>query len=405
MRVSGPAAASALTALAGKIPPPRRSVLSVLAAADGIELDRALTLWLPGPGTATGEDIAEFHLHGGRAIVAAVERALAGLPGLRRADPGEFTRRAFANGRIDLAEAEGLADLLAAETEGQRRSALAMAGGALSRQVESWRERVLALSAEIEAILDFGDEDDVPLWNIDLAERTALLASEIDRWLGLPSAERLRQGLRVVLAGPPNSGKSSLFNAILDDEAAIVAPVPGTTRDVLERPVAIDGMPVVLIDTAGLRSIGAAGSIEAIGIARAEAELIRADIVLWLGPEGRGPAGSWEIAAKADLAAAYKTSPRATVSAMTGDGVASLRQKLAEAARGVLPLAGEVAINRRQREALGEAATALAMDDIANPLIIAERLRVARRSFDAITGRVSTEDMLDALFGRFCIGK
>ena len=405
MRVSGPAAASALTALAGKIPPPRRSVLSVLAAADGIELDRALTLWLPGPGTATGEDIAEFHLHGGRAIVAAVERALAGLPGLRRADPGEFTRRAFANGRIDLAEAEGLADLLAAETEGQRRSALAMAGGALSRQVESWRERVLALSAEIEAILDFGDEDDVPQWNIDLAERTALLASEIDRWLGLPSAERLRQGLRVVLAGPPNSGKSSLFNAILDDEAAIVAPVPGTTRDVLERPVAIDGMPVVLIDTAGLRSIGAAGSIEAIGIARAEAELIRADIVLWLGPEGRGPAGSWEIAAKADLAAAYKTSPPATVSAMTGDGVASLRQKLAEAARGVLPLAGEVAINRRQREALGEAATALAMDDIANPLIIAERLRVARRSFDAITGRVSTEDMLDALFGRFCIGK
>ncbi|MFA9201452.1 MAG: tRNA uridine-5-carboxymethylaminomethyl(34) synthesis GTPase MnmE, partial [Cypionkella sp.] len=268
IRISGRQAGEALDTLAGRRPEPRRAGAMTLRDRQGEVLDRALGLWLPGPGTATGEDVAELHLHGGRAVVAAVERELAAMPGLRRAEPGEFTRRAFANGRIDLAEAEGLADLLAAETELQRRAAMAMAGGALSRQVEAWRERVLALSATLEATLDFGDEDDVGALPGDFASRVEALAGEIRKWLERPRAEPLREGFRVVLAGPPNAGKSSLFNALLEDEAAITAATPGTTRDVIERPVAIAGLPFVLVDTAGLRDV-TDDAVERVGIARA----------------------------------------------------------------------------------------------------------------------------------------
>ncbi|MDE2621422.1 MAG: 50S ribosome-binding GTPase, partial [Sphingomonadales bacterium] len=235
VRISGPEAGAALSRLAGRLPPPRRAVTATLRDAAGAVLDRALVLWLPGPGTATGEDCAELHLHGGRAVIAAVEAALLACPGLRRAEPGEFTRRTFVNGRIDLAEAEGLADLLAAETELQRQSALAMAGGGLSRLVEGWRERLLLLSAEVEAALDFADEDDVDTpdaapcstWNI------APLRDEIGNWLSRPRAETLREGFRVVLAGPPNAGKSTLFNALVESEAAITSPIAGTTRDLV----------------------------------------------------------------------------------------------------------------------------------------------------------------------------
>lgn len=405
VRVSGPQASAALTALGGALPQPRRAVSRTLRNAEGDALDRALVLWLPGPGTATGEDVAELHLHGGRAVVRAVEAALAALPGLRQAGPGEFTRRAFANGRIDLAEAEGLADLLSAETELQRRAAMASAGGALSRRVESWRDRVLMLSAQVEAVLDFGDEDDVGGLDPAFGTGVAALTEDLAAWLGRPRAQLLREGYRVVLAGPPNAGKSSLFNALTDSEAAITAPTEGTTRDVLERGVALAGIPFTFVDTAGLRE-QTPDAIEAIGIARAEAELARADLVLWLGPEGEGPDGAWEIAAKADLGGEAKRAPRHHVSATTGEGVDALRRDLVTHARAAMPHPGEVALNTRQHALLADAHAALAAFRAGeDPLLTAEKLRLARVAFDRLIGRASTEDMLDALFGRFCIGK
>jgi tRNA modification GTPase len=402
VRVSGPGAGEALRALAGGLPEPRRTRAATLRDAAGAELDRALVLWLPGPGTATGEDVAELHLHGGRAVVAAVEGALGALPGLRKAEPGEFTRRAFVNGRIDLAEAEGLADLLAAETELQRRAALAMAGGALSHQVEDWRTRVLALGAAVEAVLDFGDEDDVGGLQPDFADRVATLAGEIGDWLTRPRAEALREGFRVVLAGPPNAGKSTLFNALIEDEAAITAATPGTTRDLIERSVALGGVPFTFVDTAGLRD-ATGDAIESEGIARARAALGRADLVLWLGAEGVGPPGAWEIAAKIDEGRS-KLQPRAEVSATTGEGVDALKTALIDHARGAMPAPGQAALNARQHAILAEACDALGSASD-NPLILAEQLRLARAAFDRLTGRASTEAMLDALFGRFCIGK
>ncbi|HEX4848420.1 MAG TPA: GTPase, partial [Novosphingobium sp.] len=233
VRISGVRAGVALKALSGRLPPERRAVAATLRDTAGAVLDRALVLWLPGPHTATGEDTAELHLHGGRAVVAAISAALAALPGLRAAEPGEFTRRAFANGRIDLAEAEGLADLLSAETELQRQSALAMAGGAFSRQVEEWREGLLGLSAAVEAVLDFADEDDVATLPADFLQRIDRLRGEIAVWLARPRAEVLREGFRVVIAGPPNAGKSTLFNCLVQSDAAIATPIAGTTRDVL----------------------------------------------------------------------------------------------------------------------------------------------------------------------------
>jgi tRNA modification GTPase len=339
-------------------------------------------------------------------VIAAVERALAALHGLRRAEPGEFTRRAFANGRLDLAEAEGLADLLTAETELQRAAALGAMQGALSRQVEAWRGRVLVLSAELEAVLDFSDEEDAAdlpecfTWNI------AELSGELAEWLVRPRSERLGEGFRVVLAGPPNAGKSTLFNALVESEAAITSPIAGTTRDVIERSVAIAGVPFTFVDTAGLRDSGS-DAIEAIGIDRALGQMARADVVLWLGEEGEGPHGAWEIAAQADRAGFVpKRSARHTLSAATGEGLGALKSTLVEAARAALPKPGEAALNARQHARLGEAADALAAAKaLKNPLLIAEELRLARLAFDRLIGRATTEDMLDALFGRFCIGK
>lgn len=406
IRVSGPQASAALQAMAGRVPEARRASLATLRDGAGEPLDSALVLWFPGPDTATGEDLAELHCHGGRAVIAAVEGALAALPGLRRAEAGEFTRRAFANGRLDLAEAEGLADLLSAETELQRAAALGAMQGALSRQVEEWRGQVLALSAQIEAVLDFSDEEDASdlpqgfTWNI------AALAQELGEWLARPRSERLGEGFRVVLAGPPNAGKSTLFNALVESEAAITSPIAGTTRDVIERSVAIAGVPFTFVDTAGLRDEGG-DAIEAIGIDRARGELARADEVLWLGPEGAGPADAWEIAAQADRADfAGKAAARHTVSATTGEGVGALKAALVEAARDALPKPGEAALNARQHERLCEATAALrAAGSLPDPLLIAEELRRARLAFDRLIGRATTEDMLDALFGRFCIGK
>ena len=408
IRISGPQSADAMRALAGRLPSPRRTSLCRLSDAEGNVLDSALVLWLPGPNNATGEDCAELHLHGGRAVVSAVERALTDLPGLRKAEPGEFTRRAFTNGRIDLSEAEGLADLLSAETELQRRAAMAMAEGVLSRNVADWRARLLALAAALEADLDFSDEDDVASLPANFAAKCEALAAELDQWLSRPRAEPLREGFRVVLAGPPNAGKSTLFNALVEKEAAITAAEPGTTRDVLTQSVGMDGVPFTFVDTAGLRSEGA-GEIEKIGIARAEAEASRADLVLWLGPEGTGPKGVclWEIEAQCDRADALKkTEPRHRISVHSGIGIAALRADLIEHARAALPKPGDAALNERQSRFLSECAAALsAAAQHRDPLLAAEELRIARSALDRLLGNAGVEDMLDALFGRFCIGK
>jgi len=406
IRISGPDAGDAVRRLAGSLPDPRRASLRTLSDADGALLDSALVLWFPGPRTATGEDLAELHCHGGRAVIAAIQRELAGFANLRHAEAGEFTRRAFANGVLDLAEAEGLGDLLAAETELQRQAATRAFSGAISRQAEAWRDRVLALGAQIEAVLDFSDEDDVE----DLPEaffaETEELAGQMAEWLERPPVERLREGVRVVLAGPPNSGKSSLFNALVRDAAAIVSPVAGTTRDAIERPVALGGVPLVLVDTAGLRD-DSDDAIERIGIERAGAQLDRADIVLWLGPEGGGPMGAVEVSARAD-ADDFEAKPSAshTVSIVTGFGMDALERDIVECARSILPKPGEAALNARQRRLVGEAVQAVqSLQPAQDFLTMGEELRIARRAFDALLGSASTEDMLDALFGRFCIGK
>jgi len=406
VRISGPKAGEALERLCGKLPRPREAKLASLRAADRSLLDQALVLWFPGPKSETGEDCAELQLHGGRAIVDAVYAELATFPDFRLAEPGEFTRRAFANGQIDLLQVEGLADLVSAETELQRRAALGIAGGTLSRQVEHWRERLLGLSAQVEAALDFEDEGDIAQLDATFVAGLAELASDLRDALASPHAEVLREGYRVALGGPPNVGKSTLFNRLVDSEAAIVTDIPGTTRDVLLRSVALDGMPFTFVDMAGLR-VETDDKVESMGISRARQELARADCVLWLGPEGEGPEGAWEIEARGDLPdRRRKVSPMHKVSAVTGAGMPELTRALIEQARVAMPKPGEIALGRRQRNFLGSAASAL-VDAASNsdPLLIAEQLRCAREAFDHLTGRTATEDMLDTLFGRFCIGK
>ncbi|HSQ96198.1 MAG TPA: tRNA uridine-5-carboxymethylaminomethyl(34) synthesis GTPase MnmE [Croceibacterium sp.] len=406
VRISGPRAGSALEQLCGKLPRPREAKLASLRAADGSLLDQALVLWFPGPKSETGEDCAELQLHGGRAIIDAVYGELRTFNGVRMAEPGEFTRRAFANGQIDLLQVEGLADLVSAETELQRRAALGIAGGSLSRRVEGWRERLLARSARVEAVLDFEDEGDVGGLDESFAADLARLSAELRQALAAPRAEVLREGFRVALAGPPNAGKSTLFNVLIDSEAAIVTPIAGTTRDVLVRSAALDGVPFTFVDMAGLRD-ETSDPVEGIGIARARQAIEAADCVLWLGPEGKGPEGAWEIEARGDLAdRARKRAPAYCVSAVTGSGVDELKRALVEHARSAMPKPGEVALGRRQRELIRAAADALAdAGSLGDPLIVAEHLRAARTAFDRLVGRTATEDMLDTLFGRFCIGK
>ena len=405
IRISGPAAGSALASLAGGLPPERTPVVRKLRDHEGDTLDVALVLWFPGRRTATGEDLVELHCHGGRAVVAAVLNALAAIPGLREAEPGEFTRRAFLNGRVDLAEAEGLGDLLSAETELQRRGAMQAAGGAVSRRIDEWRSRVLALAAAVEAVIDFADEDDVAALPDDFTAKVAELAGEIRQVAARPEAERLRDGVRVVLAGPPNAGKSSLFNALLSDDAAIVTDVAGTTRDVLERPIALGGVPFILIDTAGVRDEGAE-AIEAMGIERARRVIAEGHLVLWLGAPADAPEGSIVIRAKADLDDSSDLGDGQAVSVVTGLGLTELIDTLIERGRGVLPPVDRIGFNRRQKQCALEAASCLDQVDTRSDLLIAaENLRLARSALDRLVGRDSTEEMLDALFGQFCIGK
>lgn len=415
MRISGAMAGAALMALAGRLPRPRRAALTELRDPATSELlDRALVLWFPGPGTATGEDLVELHLHGGRAVVAAVAATLIAQPGLRAAEPGEFTRRAFANGRIDLAEAEGLADLLAAETEYQRQQALMQVDGHVSRQIAQWRGQLVALAAAAEAMLDFDDEGDVGA-EADLSQRTgagiAALAADIGQWLARPAAERIHDGLTVVIGGPPNSGKSTLLNHIAQREVAIVSPIAGTTRDIVEVPLNLDGRAIRLADTAGLRHKGS-DAIEAIGIDRAKSLINRADILVWLGDVSDCPAhpAAILVAPKQDLRVPGQPPPVGLpISAHSGAGVAELLARITELAVGVLPAPGEAALNARQRAALGQMAEWLAAATdpriAADPVLVAEQLRGALAALTQLSGESAVELMLDQLFGRFCIGK
>lgn len=400
VRVSGPAAFTAVQELAGTLPPPRRAGLRTLRQGDEV-IDRALVLVFPGPASATGEDLVELHCHGGRAVVGAVEAALLIAPGVRRAAPGEFTRRALASGRIDLAEAEGLADLLAAETQAQRRAAWAGAGGRLSTLVQDWMARLAVITAELELAIDH-DEDAGDAE----AFRTALLAlaTEWQTALAAPPVERLRDGIRVVLAGPPNAGKSTLINALAERDVAIVSPVAGTTRDRLEAPVARSGVAYLLVDTAGLTAT--VDPVEAIGVARANEAVQAADLVLWLG-DGPEPPGAIRVHAKADLSDRRPSSAASVaVSARTGDGIGALWECIAGRAAALLPRDDTISLNGRQRGLLAEAADELAaVTRERDLLIVAEQGRRARSLLGSLLGLDATEAMLDALFGRFCLGK
>lgn len=409
IRISGPGAGPAVEALAGRLPTPRKAQVALLRdPADGAPLDRAVLLWFPGPRTVTGEDLAELHCHGGRAVVAAIEAALAAMAGLRRAEPGEFTRRAFDHGRIDLNAVEGLADLLAAETQQQRRAALMMAEGHFSQRVEGWRVALLDLSAMGEAALDFSDEDDVPAADIEDRIRAGIgdLAREMRGVLAAPTAERLRDGVRVVIAGPPNAGKSTLLNRLVGRDVAIVSDIAGTTRDRIEVPAAIGGVPFLFTDTAGLRG-DTGDAIEAIGVDRARAAMEAADILLWLGDAAGLPrADALLIAAQCDRMPDAGARPGLSLSARTGEGMERLQARLLERATTLLPGEGEYALHNRQRDGvrqlLEQLDQAQASDDL---LIVAESLRAGRGAIDRLTGRAGTEDMLDRLFSGFCIGK
>jgi tRNA modification GTPase len=406
IRVSGPTAHDAGRRMAGMLPEARTAAVRELRhPTSGEVLDQALVLRFDGPASATGEDIVEFQCHGGRAVVDSLLSALSSVEGLRQAQPGEFTRRAFENGRIDLTEAEGLADLIEAETESQRKAALAMAEGGLRKQIDLWRQQVLDLSARAERAIDY-DEDDLGS-DPELTQGCTRLAGELQQWLDRPRVERLKDGVRVVVAGPPNAGKSSLINAIYGSERAIVTDIPGTTRDHIDVSMALSGIPILLTDTAGLRETEDA--VESIGVARASALVEAADVLLWLGDANDAPKHPRliQVHAQADRPE-RAAAPQGTIptSAVSGFGVASLLGRVAELARQVLPDEGAVALNRRQAELLDEAATALRYAAGAIDLVIAaEQLRQARGAFDRLSGRAGVEDLLDALFGRFCLGK
>jgi len=407
VRISGSRADAALLKLSGVAPAPRQARLTTLRR-NGEALDRAIVIRFPGPNSVTGEVLVELHLYGGRAIVSAILAALSEIPGLREAQPGEFTRRAFENGRIDLAEAEGLADLLAAETQSQRRAAQALAGGLLSRQVDAWQKILLGLAAQLEASLDFSDEGDVdhslpPAWAADLEGLVRMLEASLAR----PSVERLRDGVRVVIAGPPNAGKSSLLNWLVGRQAAITSAIAGTTRDLVEAPTSTAGTPFGLIDTAGLRE--SSDEVETIGIARANESMEAADLILWLGSPNDCPDRSRSIVVRSKIDLEPRTDSGGAdigVSAETGEGIPALIEMLIARARELLPTEGDVALNARHRTALVQVRDQLEEARHAgDSLIVAECLRIARLALDSITGRAGVEDMLDALFGRFCIGK
>ena len=389
------------------MPEPRSAAVRELRdPADGSLIDEALILAFAAPASSTGENVVEFHCHGGRAVVDKMLQTLAGIEGLRAAEPGEFTRRAFDHGRIDLTEAEGLADLLEAETEAQRRVALALADGSLKRQIAACQERLLSLSATAERAIDYADEHDDEAMPPSFFAAVDELEEELQSWLERPRLEPLKDGVRAVVAGPPNAGKSSLINILVGEDRAIVTETPGTTRDYIDVPMVLGGVPILLTDTAGLRESGDA--VEAIGVERAEKLIELADILLWLGDPADAPAHKRlvKLHPKADLGVGAMGDGVLAVSSETGQGLAELTARIGEMAAQFVPAHNAIALNRRQAALIGEAQAALRESAASGDLVIvADGLRVARDAFDRITGRAGVEDLLDSLFARFCLGK
>ncbi len=415
--MSGPQAGPALAALAGGLPPPRRARhVRLRDVQSGEDIDDGLALWFPAPHSATGEDVAEFHVHGSRAVLAAVIAAL-GRMGLRLAAPGEFTRRAFLNRKLDLVQAEAVADLAAAETEAQRRQALRQLDGGLGAIYRGWSARLLRLLAHLEAAIDFPDEDLPPSIEAEVAAETSGLVAEIDAHLAdHRRGERLRDGIAVAIVGPPNAGKSSLLNRLAQREAAITSPVAGTTRDVIEVAIDLAGYPVVLADTAGLRD--SADAIEQEGLRRALARAEAAELRLFVfdaaSPQDAAGAAAWPgpdtllIANKIDLVADREATScgALAVSALTGAGISALVETLSARIAADYDVAAPLLSRARHREALEVARDCLSRAlEATLPELRAEDLRLAWRSLGRITGHVDVEDLLDVIFAEFCIGK
>jgi tRNA modification GTPase len=437
VRVSGGHAGAALEKLAGRVPKPRQAALvQVRDPATGEAIDEALALWFPAPHSETGEDVAELQLHGGHAVIAGVLDALGAIDGCRLAEPGEFTRRAFENGRLDLTAVEGLADLIAAETPAQRRQAFRQLKGLIGDRAEVWRRRLIEILALVEAGIDFSDEADVPEDLMDPALHAARqLRDEIFTALADGGrGERLRDGLVVAIAGPPNAGKSTLFNRLARREAAIVSPFAGTTRDVIEVHLDLDGYPVTLLDTAGIRD--STEPVEQEGVRRARERASSADLVLWVidgsagglmsdkASEALNAINKWLIENKIDLgmdgSCGSKESHRlkdeyrfsCSISAVNGEGVETLVTRLSRFAREYFS-GGESGIvtRARHRRALEETVAALdraaaeATNGNSREELMAEELRAAAMTLGRLTGRVDVEDILDVIFRDFCIGK
>jgi tRNA modification GTPase len=437
VRVCGPQARVALEKLIGRLPPPRQATLAkVRDPKSGEAIDEALVLWFPRPHSETGEDMAEFQLHGGHAVVAAVFEALGQIEGCRPAEPGEFTRRAFENGRLDLTEVEGLADLIAAETPAQRRQAYRQLKGLIGDQAQAWRKQIVEALALVEARIDFSDEVDGPEDLVGPALFAAQqLRSKIAAALGDQGrGERLRDGMIVAIAGPPNAGKSTVLNRLARREAAIVSPYPGTTRDVIEVHLNLDGYPVTLLDTAGIRE--SSDPVEQMGIRRATERAAAADLVLWV-VDGSAIDGSangigsnsggkpfesktWTIINKTDAAVnslwiscesqSASSERMFAVSALSGEGMDALIEALAAHSRDYFAGAESGLITRaRHRRALEETVgaldRALAQGDSGTEELIAEELRSAATTLGRLTGRIDVEDILEVIFREFCIGK
>jgi tRNA modification GTPase len=422
VRVSGTQAGTVLTALARKLPVPRMATRALLRDANRQPIDDAVILWFPGPASATGEDLVEFHVHGGRAVLAALFAALATFDNVRAAEAGEFTRRAFENGKLDLTEAEGLDDLIHADTDRQRRLALRQLKGLLGDRARDWRAQIIEASALIEAGIDFSDEGDVPAELVApaLAKVRALLG-EIEEVLAAQArSERLRDGLVVTIAGPPNVGKSTLINQLARREVAIVSPHAGTTRDVIEVQLDLDGYPVTVIDTAGIRETD--DPVEQEGVRRARARAEEADLVLWLtdAPNeaiaDQGSAPVWRVRNKIDLdmgghpvgqeqgdVAGFR------ISARRGEGIPGLISALVRFAHDYFGSGEAGLISRtRQRKLLQETAQSLrrSLDVVGKgEELAAEELRAAAHSLGRLLGRVDVEDILDLIFREFCVGK